>query len=147
MKKKGIGKFLAGAAIGGALGVLFAPKKGSESRQDLKNKAADAINGVKNADYEQIKKDIETKFQQLTQEVKDLDKEKVLKIAKDKAGDIKNQANELVNYAIEKGTPVIQKTADEAKDKLMDLLNLTIKKLESSKSDTPKKSTKTTSKK
>ena len=27
MKKKGIGKFLAGAAIGGALGVLFAPKK------------------------------------------------------------------------------------------------------------------------
>ena len=58
MKKKGIGKFLAGAAIGGALGVLFAPKKGSESRQDLKNKATDAINGVKNADYEQIKKDI-----------------------------------------------------------------------------------------
>ena len=147
MKKKGIGKFLAGAAIGGALGVLFAPKKGSESRQDLKNKATDAIYGVKNADYEQIKKDIETKFQQLTQEVKDLDKEKVLKIAKDKAGDIKKQANELVNYAIEKGTPVIQKTADEAKDKLIDLLNLTIKKLESSKSDTPKKSTKTTSKK
>ena len=130
MKKKGIGKFLAGAAIGGALGVLFAPKKGSESRQDLKNKAADAINGVKNADYEQIKKDIETKFQQLTQEVKDLDKEKVLKIAKKKSSNLKDKADELVNYAIEKGTPVLEKAADAIREKTIVVTKEILNKLE-----------------
>ena len=37
-KKKGFGKFLAGALVGAGLGVLFAPKKGSETRKELKLK-------------------------------------------------------------------------------------------------------------
>ena len=43
-KKNGLGKFLAGAAIGAGLGLLFAPKKGSELRKDLKNKLLNARN-------------------------------------------------------------------------------------------------------
>ena len=34
-KKSGFGKFLAGAAIGVGLGLLFAPKKGEDTRKDL----------------------------------------------------------------------------------------------------------------
>ena len=37
-EKKGLGKLFAGIAIGAGLGVLFAPKKGSELRRDEKNK-------------------------------------------------------------------------------------------------------------
>ena len=37
-KTKGVGKFVAGAAIGAGLGLLFAPKKGKELRKNLKNK-------------------------------------------------------------------------------------------------------------
>ena len=37
-KKKGLGKVAVGAAIGVGLGVLFAPKSGKETRQDISNK-------------------------------------------------------------------------------------------------------------
>ena len=37
-KKSGLGKFIAGVAIGTGIGVLFAPKKGSETRAELKAK-------------------------------------------------------------------------------------------------------------
>ena len=43
MSKKGFGKFLAGAAIGATLGVLFAPKAGSETRQELAEKIKELI--------------------------------------------------------------------------------------------------------
>jgi len=33
---KGLGTFVAGVALGAAIGVLYAPKKGSETREDLK---------------------------------------------------------------------------------------------------------------
>ena len=38
MSKKGLGKFVAGAAVGAGLGILFAPKKGTEIRKELKEK-------------------------------------------------------------------------------------------------------------
>ena len=38
-KKFGIGKFIAGAAVGAGLGILFAPKKGEDTRKVLKKKA------------------------------------------------------------------------------------------------------------
>ena len=38
----GIGKFVLGAAIGAGLGILFAPKKGSETRAELKAKFEEA---------------------------------------------------------------------------------------------------------
>ena len=43
MSKKSIGKFISGAAIGVGLGFLFAPKKGSETRKELKGKIDELI--------------------------------------------------------------------------------------------------------
>lgn len=42
-----IGAFLLGAAIGGALGILFAPDKGSETRKKILAKGEDLSDNIK----------------------------------------------------------------------------------------------------
>ena len=42
-----IGALLLGAAVGGVLGILFAPEKGSETRKKLSEKGVDLTDGMK----------------------------------------------------------------------------------------------------
>lgn len=81
-KKKGFGKFLAGALVGAGLGVLFAPKKGSETRKELKLKMDELICKLKEVDVDEVRNEVECKITEIKNELADLDKEKVLKIAK-----------------------------------------------------------------
>ena len=60
----------------------------------------------------------------------DLDKEKVFKIAKKKAKDIQAMAEELVDYAVEKGTPVLEKTANSIREKAIEVTKEVLAKLE-----------------
>ncbi len=138
MSKKGTGKFVVGALIGAGLGILLAPEKGEVTRKQLKKKMDDLINKAKNIDYNDVKDSIEKKIKELQKEVEDLDKEKVLKIAKQKGQDIIKKADELVKLALEKGTPVVQKAAEDVRLKTIDVLEATIDKLEKSDTKTKK---------
>lgn len=129
-KKSGLGKFVLGAAVGAAVGVLLAPKKGSETRKDLKNKLDDLVNKAKELNMEDVKFAIEMKVTEIKNELEDLDKEKVLKIAKKQASNLKDKADELVNYAIEKGTPVLEKAADAIREKTIVVIKEILNKLE-----------------
>lgn len=129
-KKGGFMKFLAGISIGAAAGVLFAPKAGSETRKQLKAKFDEMIDDLKNVDAEDVKLAVEEKVFELKGALEELDKEKVIKIAKKKANEIKDMANELVDYAVEKGTPVLKDAATAAREKAIEVTKEVLTKLE-----------------
>lgn len=132
IKKSGAGKFLLGAAIGAGLGILFAPKSGKETRKELKEKMTELVNKAKEIDIDEVKENITNKIDEIKAELADLDKEKVLKIAKEKANDIKDKCADLVEYAKQKGTPVLEKAADEVREKTIDIVKNVLERLEES---------------
>ena len=129
MSKKGLGKFVAGAAIGAGLGLLFAPKKGEELRGDLKKKLDEFTKQAKDIDLDEVKTEFNKKVEEIKMELVDLDKEKALEIAKEKGAALKVKAQELVDLAVEKGTPVLKKTANDILDKVIKVSKETQKKL------------------
>lgn len=130
MGKKGMGKFVFGAALGAGLGMLFAPKKGSETRVELKKKLDELLNQAKDIDVDELRSDFNAKVDEIKLELKDLDKEKVLSIAKEKGAELKDKAQDLVDMAKEKGTPVLKKTAEDVLNNVIKVSKETLKKLE-----------------
>ena len=130
MSKSGIEKFAAGVAVGAVAGILLAPKSGKETREDLKNAFNDLLDKAKNIKAEDVKAAIEKKVSEIKAGLADLDKEKVLEIAKEKAAALKEKCNDLVAYAKEKGTPVLEKTAKDVKHKTADVVRGVLEKLE-----------------
>ena len=133
MSKKGTGKLLLGGAIGAGIALLFAPKKGEELRSDLSKKIAEFFEKIKEIDSDEVKENFEKKVNEIKAELKDLDKEKVKKIAVKKSEQIKEKTEDLVEYAKEKGTPVIEKTAKSLKKKAADVTREVLAKLEEDK--------------
>lgn len=129
-KKSGLGKFVLGALVGAGLGVLFAPKAGSETRKELKEKMTELLNKAKEIDMDEVKESITLKIEEIKEELSDLDGEKVLKIAKKKGNDIKNKCEELVELAKEKGTPILENAANEVREKTIEAVKEILEKLE-----------------
>lgn len=130
MSKRGTAKFLLGAGIGAGVALLLAPKKGEELRKDLLGKISDICDKLKEIDEEEVKENIESKVNEIKEGIKDLDKEKVKKIAKKKGEELKTKAEDLVEYAKEKGTPVIEKTAKKIKKSTAGVVREVLDKLE-----------------
>ena len=129
-KKSGIGKFLVGLGVGAGLGMLFAPKSGKETREDLKRMLDNFVEEVKSIDINEVKDEFLRKVNEIKEEIEDLDKERVLKIAKEKGELLKQKAGELVELAKEKGTPVLESVANDVRNKAIDVTKEVLKKLE-----------------
>ena len=129
-KKSGVGKFALGAGLGAAIALLFAPKKGSDLRRDIKKKIDAFMADVDNLTVAEIKEEFTKKVEEIKKGIEDLDKETVIKNAKKKGEELKEKAVELVNLAKEKGTPVLEGVAEDLKEKTVSVAKEVIEKLE-----------------
>lgn len=109
-------------AVGMGLGILFAPKKGSETRKDIKCKLDELVCKVKKIDKNDVKKEFEKKIKKIEKKLTSLDSEKEIKKAQKKAKELKESIEELWQSACDKGDATIQKIVAELKEKINEAL-------------------------
>ena len=129
-RSRGLFGLLAGIGIGVGAGMLLAPKSGEELRKDLTKKLNELLDKAKEIDVNEVADDFKKKVKELKKEIEDLDKEKALDLAKTKGEELKVKANELLDLAKEKGTPVLEKTAAKVREQAIQVTKEVLKKLE-----------------
>ena len=122
MKKSKLGALVAGIGIGAAAGLLLAPKSGEETRKDIQKKAKQIGKKVKDIDLNQVKEDLVKEFDKFKNEMKDMDKDKAMKLAKEQGTKLLAKCEDLINMAKEKSAPMIEKTGKDIKKKLSEML-------------------------
>ncbi len=110
-----------GAVIGGTLGVLFAPAKGSETRAKIKESFTDLKVKLQGLDKEDIKAYIEKKLDELDIEITKLDTEVEYKKAKKQAKKVIKKINKLINYTKKKGMEDFEDLVEELKEKAFEI--------------------------
>ncbi len=129
MSKKGLGKFVVGATLGASLALLFAPKTGKQTRKLLKDKFDLVMDKLEEVELNDVKEAVVAKIEAIKVELDELDKEKVLKIAKEKSKQLEKGVNELLAYAKAKGQPVLESAIEELRGEAIVLTKEVLKKL------------------
>ena len=106
-----------GALVGGAAGILFAPKKGSETREDIKKTINNLLEKTEVIDKDSVKKYIENQLEALDLEIVKLDELDSYKKAKRQAKKIIRKINKLIKYVKNKGIEDFEDLVEELKEK------------------------------
>ena len=96
---------------------------------ELNNQIVEAEE-VKKIDVEDVKRQFQDKIIQIQDELEDMDKERAMDLAKKSAKNVKEKSQELVDLAIEKGTPILRDAADAVREKAVVVTRDVLAKLE-----------------
>lgn len=124
MKKENV-KIMAaltgGIVIGGTLGVLFAPRKGSETREKIKLTFVNLKNKVSKIEEEDIKYYIEKKLNEIDDDIEVLEGTLEFKKAKKQAKKVIKKINKLIDYTTKKGYDEFEDLITDLKEKASEI--------------------------
>lgn len=124
MKKENV-KIMAaltgGIVLGGTLGVLFAPRKGSETREKIKLTFVNLKNKVSKIEEEDIKYYIEKKLNEIDDDIEVLEGTIEFKKAKKQAKKVIKKINKLIDYTTKKGYDEFEDLITELKEKASEI--------------------------
>ena len=92
-----IGKFILGLGIGAAAGLLLAPKKGSELREDIKRESLKAYDQLKNMTKEDVEAMLGQTIETVKKSVDEFDLDVFKETTKEKLSDLETKLEEFVN--------------------------------------------------
>ena len=96
-----INKFLVGLGIGAVVGMLIAPKKGSELREDIATKAKEVKEAAKNFSKEDVVNTFNSALDRIQTSINEFDGEKFKQSTHDKLIKLSTQVEELKNKVVE----------------------------------------------
>lgn len=92
-----IGKFILGLGIGAAAGLLLAPKKGSELREDIKRESLKAYDQLKNMTKEDVEAMLGQTIETVKKSVDEFDLDVFKETTKGKLSDLETKLEEFAN--------------------------------------------------
>lgn len=142
-----IGKFIAGVGIGTVIGMLLAPKKGSELRQNLKDKSQELYDKAQNMTKEDIETLVNNTIDEIKQVIEEFDLDEFKEATGAKLSNLKDKLEQLANSikssdeyanfkeAVNKVSTDLTSTISEIKTKIQDKDFDAIQKLDDAMDD------------
>ncbi len=129
MAQKRSSHFLTGALFGVGLGILFAPEKGSKTREELKKNSKTLLDMIKDIDLEETKENIIQKFEDVKKELSSLNKEEAKRVLEEKKELVELKCNEIIEE--KENFSKVEKVAEKVKEKTSRVVDSIIEEIDS----------------